>query len=369
MFKYLVMSDIHLGHHINKTAYIVNNLDKFFKDYYKEFKYLNTIFIAGDIFDRLLTNSSSDYLLATEWLTGLIIYCKNNKIKLRILEGTPSHDWKQAKLISSVIKKLEIDINYKYIDTLYIEYMKEENIYILYIPDEYKPKAVDTLEDVKKKMKEMNIDQVDIAIMHGQFHYQLPMVKLESSHTEEEYLKLVKHYISIGHVHTHSIFNRILAQGSFDRLQHNEEEDKGAMLITIFEDKEQDSYKFLKNKNSMIFKTVKFKNEDLDTMCNKLRKILNTLPIGSNVRVVSESEDNLYKSIKIISKEYNNIRLKAERLKKTDVVTKLIKKEIISNSLIITKDNIKELLLKEIEKYNLSKDEYKVLEEQLNILL
>ena len=32
MFKYLVMSDIHLGHHINKTAYIVNNLDKFFKD-------------------------------------------------------------------------------------------------------------------------------------------------------------------------------------------------------------------------------------------------------------------------------------------------------------------------------------------------
>ena len=369
MFKYLVMSDIHLGHPINKTPYIVNNLDKFFKDYYKEFKYLNTIFIAGDIFDRLLSNSSGDYLLSTEWLTGLIVYCKNNRIKLRVLEGTPSHDWKQAKLISSVIKKLEIDVDYKYIDTLHIEYMKEENIYILYIPDEYNPKAEDTLKEVKQLMKEYNISQVDIAIMHGQFHYQLPMVKLESSHTEEEYLNLVKHYISIGHIHIPSVYSRILAQGSFDRLQHNEEEDKGAMLITIYDDSSKDTYKFLKNKEAMIFKTIRFKDEDIDVICNKTRKILDKLPMHANVRIVSENEDILYKSIKILSKEYTGIRIKAERIKKEDNVVRLVKKEVINNSLVITKDNIKDLLLKEIDKYKLDKEEYRILEEELKDLI
>lgn len=370
MFKYLVMSDIHLGHHINKTPYIVNNLNKFFKEYYRDLSNLNTIFIAGDIFDRLLSNSSSDYLLSTEWLTELILHCKNNRLKLRILEGTPSHDWKQAKLISSIIKKLNIDVDYLYIDTLHIEYMKEENIYILYIPDEYKPKAEDTLKEVKKLMRDMNIDKVDIAIMHGQFEYQLPMVKLESSHSENEYLNLVKHYISIGHIHTPSICSRILAQGSFDRLQHNEEEDKGAMVITIFQDSpEQNAYKFLKNKYSMIFKTIRFKDEDLDVICNRVRKVLDKLPIYSNIKIICDNEDILYKSVKILSKEYTGIRIKAERSKKVDTNKRLLKKEIINNSLVITESNIKELLVKELDKYNLSKEEYSTMLEELEHLM
>lgn len=369
MFKYLVISDIHLGHPINKTPYIVNNLKQFFIDYNKDLRYLNTIFIAGDIFDRLLANPSSDYLLATEWITELVLYCKNNKIKLRILEGTPSHDWKQAKLITSIINKLKIDVDYLYIDTLHIEYLKDENIYILYIPDEYNPKAIDTLQEVKVKLKELNIEQVDIAIMHGQFHYQLPMVTLESSHTEEEYLNLVKHYISIGHIHIPSVYSRILAQGSFDRLQHNEEEPKGAMVISVYEDKEQDSYKFLENKNAMIFKTIKFDNEPLDVIINKSKKILDKLPINSNVRLIANNEEYLSSAVKTLSKDYSLIRIKAERTKKNTEAVKLIKKEIISHSLVITKDNIESLIEAELDKYNLTKDELTVLKAELDELI
>lgn len=369
MFKYLVISDIHLGHPINKTPYIVENLNKFFDTYSKDLKYINAIFIAGDIFDRLLVNSSHDYILASEWLTNIVNMCKTNKIKLRILEGTPSHDWKQAKLITSIINKLNIEVDYLYIDTLTIEYLKNENLYILYIPDEYKPKAETTLEEVKSKLKEYNIKQADIAIMHGQFHYQLPMIKLESSHTEEEYLNLVKHYISVGHIHTPSVYSRILAQGSFDRLQHNEEENKGAMLITIFDDKEQDTYKFLVNKNAMIFKTIKFEDEPLDKIINKTKKILDKLPLFSNVRLICNNEEYLNTAVKTLAKEYTGIRLKAERIKKNNQVVKLIKKEIIDNSLVITKDNIKELLFKEIEKHNLNNEEINVLNLELSSIL
>lgn len=365
--KYLVLSDIHFGHNINKTCYIVENLNKFFHNYSKELENLHVIFIAGDIFDRLLSNSSQDYILATEWLTELILFCKNNNIKLRILEGTPSHDWKQAKLISAIISKLKVDIDYKYIDTLLIEYMEEYKLHVLYIPDEYKPKAIDTLKEVKKKLKEMKLTQVDIAIMHGQFHYQLPMIKLDSSHTEEEYLNLVKRYISIGHIHTPSIYNRIIAQGSFDRLAHNEEETKGGVIITL-SDTNGDTYKFLNNNNAMVFKTIKFKDESIDKICTKVRKILKDLPINSNIRIIANNEEYLHKSIAILSKEYTGYRLKAERVKK-DKPVKLISKEIISNSLIIREDNIRDLLMGEIKKYNLSSDEIRVLNEELDVLI
>ena len=82
--SYLVLSDIHLGHRHNKTEFIIHNLREFFKDYHTQIKKCRIIFIAGDIFDTLLTTHGDDYLNATEWLTELILYCKHNKIKLRI---------------------------------------------------------------------------------------------------------------------------------------------------------------------------------------------------------------------------------------------------------------------------------------------
>ena len=159
LIKYLVISDIHLGHNINRTEYIVNNLrDYIFKN--KKFKDLDIIFIAGDIFDRLLNPSSNDMIVSCVWLTELVKFCKERKIKLRILEGTPSHDWKQAKLISNIIEKLNIEIDYKYVDTLFIEDMEDLGLSILYIPDEYKHKATDTFKDVKKLMKSLNKEMI-----------------------------------------------------------------------------------------------------------------------------------------------------------------------------------------------------------------
>ena len=109
--SYLVLSDIHLGHNINTTENIINNLQLYFKDNYKEFSKLDMICIAGDVFDKLLVSSSIDFILSTEWLTELIVFCKQHDIILRILEGTPSHDRNQSKVITSIIKKLNMRID------------------------------------------------------------------------------------------------------------------------------------------------------------------------------------------------------------------------------------------------------------------
>ena len=367
--KYLVLSDIHLGHNINKTEYIVNNLQIFFKDNYKEFSKLDMICIAGDIFDKLLVSSGVDFLLATEWLTELIIFCKNNNIILRILEGTPSHDRGQSKVITSIINKLGIELDYKYIDTLYIEHHDILGIDILYIPDEYKHKAEDTYKDVLEMLTERKLKQVDIAFIHGQFHYQLPMVKLDSSHNMEDYLNIVKHYISVGHIHTPSVYERIIAQGSFDRLAHNEEEEKGGVIITI-QDKGESSFKFVYNKNAMVFKTYRFENESLEEITAILDKDVKKIKDKSNIRIISNSEEFISKNVQELRTRYPTINIKIEKPKsKEENSFNIIEEEVKIETFHITRDNILELIHNELPKYNLSQEEIKELNVEMKEII
>lgn len=367
--KYLVLSDIHLGHNINKTEYIIANLQSYFNTNYKEFSKLDMICLAGDVFDKLLVSSGIDFLLATEWLTELIIFCKQHNIVLRILEGTPSHDRAQSKVITSIINKLGIELDYKYIDTLYIEHHDILGINILYIPDEYKHKAEDTYKEVKELLLERKIKQVDIAFIHGQFHYQLPMVKLDSSHNMEDYLNIVKYYISVGHIHTPSVYERIIAQGSFDRLAHNEEEEKGGVVITISNNGEM-SFKFVYNKNAMIFKTYHFENETLEEITSILDKDIKGMKDKSNIRIISNSEDFISKTIQEIRNRYPTVNIKIEKAKqKEDNKFNIIEDDIKLETFHITKDNIMELITNELPKFNLNEKELMELNKEVKEIL
>lgn len=367
--KYLVISDIHLGHNINKTEYITENLRAFFLQNAKVLKDLDIIFIAGDIYDRLLTPSSTDYIESSRWLMELIMFCKTYNIKLRVLEGTPSHDWKQAKLISSIIEKLEITIDYKYIETLHIEDMSDLGLTVLYIPDEYKHNSENTLKDVKKLMKELKLKEVDIAIMHGAFKYQIPF-DLESNHNEEEYLRLVKYYISIGHVHTSTVKDRILAQGSFDRLKHNEEEDKGCMLITLRSNGDN-SFLFLNNKKAMKFITLDYSNKSIEDILKDVKTKVSKLPVNSNVRLLTDNHKELAKSLTSIKESYPGLRFKVESSSsnKKDNKLKLLTKEIVNDSFSITKENISELMKEEMSKHSLSSREEAIFLEELKSII
>lgn len=365
--KYITMSDLHLGHPNNSTENIVSNLRYFFQSNYKIIKTLDIIFIAGDIFHKLLSSNSIDMELANEWLTELVMICKLNNIKLRILEGTPSHDWRQAKIVYNILAKSKLDVDFKYITTLHIEKMDDLGLSILYVPDEYKHDASETYKDVIKLMKQNNLTQVDIAIMHGAFNYQLP-VKLKSSHNEADYLSIVKYYISVGHIHTPSVFDRILAQGSFDRTAQSEEEDKGCMLITISKDNKKE-YVFLKNTRAMEFKTLRYPGMSFEDILLRLKIDLVPIKKGSRIRVIY-SKDKPIKVTKTISNVYPDyfFKFEHETVKEIDITKRVIDVAVI-NSFKITKENVLELLRPEIGKHSLSALELNVLDSELHMVL
>lgn len=298
--KYLVLSDIHLGHNTNKTKNISNNLKTFLSTYEEELRGLEVLFIAGDTFDCCLSTYQSDFIDSIEALTYILNWCNNNNCKLRILEGTPSHDWKQVNVVYEILDKINLKdkVDFKYIDTLAIENLNGKNV--LYIPDEYRETAEETYKEIEKLLISKKLSEVDIVIMHGQFHYQIPL-GLKTSHDEEKFLKLCKEFIHIGHIHTHSHYERIVAQGSFDRLAHNEEEEKGGVLV------ENGHWKFLVNNEAMLFLTYDFREKNDTEIMQELNLIKNTIKKDSAIRFIVNNKEhfiNMDKNIKLILSQY-----------------------------------------------------------------
>lgn len=84
---------------------------------------------------KALLTYSIEYMLSMEWLFQLVKFCSVNNIKLRLLEGTPSHDNRQGKIMPKLLKDWNLNIDFKYIQDIEIEYDLVNNIHILYVPD------------------------------------------------------------------------------------------------------------------------------------------------------------------------------------------------------------------------------------------
>lgn len=346
--RYLTLSDIHLGHPRNKTHDIIRALDLFF-DGYSSRTDLDIIFLAGDVFDRLLDFSMIDIPEITFWVNRLVDYCARNKIKLRVLEGTPSHDWGQSEIFNTMEKVLTNQVDMKYVKTLSIELIKDLGLSVLYVPDEWNASTDKTLEEVKALLNENHLPQVDIAVMHGNFAYQLPIQAVKAPrHNETEYLSLVKYFITIGHIHTHSVYERILAQGSFDRLAHGEEEPKGGIECVIHPDGRGEFF-FIENKEAKIFKTITLKSKDVDASIEQIERQTRGLKTDSYVRIRASKDHPAIIGFDELKKRFPLfVMTKITKEEEAEISHNLIddvSEDVLYTPITITKDNVGNLLL------------------------
>ena len=347
--KCISISDVHLGNKRNTATEIISNLNAFFNDY-KPIDDLDILFIAGDLFDTFLQLATPDSAEITIWMNRLVMWCARNNIRLRVLEGTPSHDWRQSRLFETVISVNGVRLDFKYVDTLYIEHIEDLGIDVLYVPDEWSPSTDKTLEQVRGLLASNGINKVDLAIMHGQFGYQLPSAAMKAPrHDENAYLNLVRHFISIGHVHVHSVYGRILAQGSFDRLSHNEESPKGGIEFTIHSDGSREFF-FIENKRAKIFKTVTCKDKDIDVALRYIDKQTKSLPIDSHVRIRASKMHPIMSGVDELKNRYPHFVITKIAIEEEVEETELALEEVIEHysAIAIDKMNITDLLLAEI---------------------
>lgn len=296
--------DIHLGHSNTSTAHVIASLEDAFPDNEVTGK-LDVIFLAGDIFDRLMTTNDPNYVLIQLWVVRFLSMCSRRKISVRVLEGTPSHDWKQSVLFETMRYVGNIDVDLIYVRDLWIE-RHPLGFTVLYVPDEWRPDPNDTYMEVCQKLREEGLEKVDLAIMHGNFEYQLPAGAHAPCHNAERYLDLVEHYIFINHIHKHSQYKRIYASGSLDRLAHGEENPKGHLRVTI-DQVNGDSILFVENKTAQTYLTIDCSDLTLEESFKRL-EVVKDYPEDSHVRVMALRDDPILVNMELLRSSYPHIR-------------------------------------------------------------
>lgn len=303
VLRIAAIGDIHLGHPRTPTVHILKNLRKAFPDN-EETGQLDIIFLEGDVFDRDIYLNDPNAFEIRAWINQFLRMCKRRDIMVRVLEGTPSHDWTQSREFISENENANIGCDLRYVKKLEIEYIERFGATVLYVPDEWRPDTDDTWVEVQQLLKEHTLEKVDFAVMHGAFNYQLPSHVHVPVHIPERYLSIVRHFIFIGHIHKSSQFERILAAGSFDRLSHNEEEPKGHMRVVVREGGNSEIV-FVENKGAMLYKSINCTGIEIEKALQKVAAALNPpLPAGSYVRIVANKNDAIVADLDLLRKQY-----------------------------------------------------------------
>lgn len=294
-------SDIHLGANRTTTPEILAGLyDAFDKN--QLFENIDVLIIAGDLFDRLLEVNNEHLTSIIVWMSYVIRQCERKDITLLVLAGTKSHDRDQNELWISTARAMRSSCKLHYANTLSIEYFKDWDMNVLFVPDNLNPDSSVTWAELEELMKAKGLKKVDFAVMHGQFQHQLPdfiSEKSPATHKNSNYLNIVEHYIFVGHIHTHSVYDRILAQGSFDRLAHGEEEPKGFLMaeINLRGNVSDDWFVFIPNPRAKKYITINCLGLELDQALVKIAQEIEILSDGEYARIEAEKTSPIFSNM------------------------------------------------------------------------
>ena len=342
-FDYLVYSDIHFGHRKTRIDNTIRSIENIWKEPW--FRDLKAIFIAGDIYDRKLDHGSYDATEATLHLIRLGYVCFKYNIELYILEGTPSHDWKQAQSVPELYRHMKIPITCHYIDKVTIKYSKALEKYILFIPDEIDT-PTNVFDMVKEAVHSKELDKVDITIMHGAFRYQQSGAPEEYCHLEMDYLAITRYLIHPGHIHQHTHYKRIVAQGSIDRYTHGDEDPKGYVVV-----RNNTDWMFYTNPTATKYVTIPIQIKTLDEARSVLSKQIQTLdlPKNSHIRLQIPKNSPIPSLISEIRTQfpYYHITFIREKVVEEEKPKRLLEAKEY-DSIQLTPDNIIDIVMKKL---------------------
>lgn len=349
--KIASISDVHLGHKRTPTSEIVHNLYGAFPDN-AETGELDLIVIAGDLWDRLLIAPDDSFSYADPWLAYMLRICARYDIVLRILEGTPSHDWKQSERINTIEQMTKSGADVKYVKDLSIEYIEKLGIHVLYVPDEWETSTDKTLDQARALVRAKGLEQVDFAFMHGTFAYQLPDFVKAQKHDEAAYMALVKHLIFIGHHHSFSNYRRIFSHGSFDRLAHGEEEPKGHLRASVCGG--EYDVRFIENKGAKPYVTINCIGLTLEDTLILVDQTVARLPECSNVRIEADQSNPILVNMELLIRNYptytwSKLVREADEPERPEYEPQ---DEVVYQPIAITRDNLSALLLPRLAKHS-----------------
>lgn len=289
--------DIHLYHPRVPSSRIVTHLHAMFTD--ELLSVLDAIVLNGDILDRRLSLESTDITIILDWFGKIMRDCKRHGVRLYVLEGTRSHDYKQSSLFEFINELSRIKCDLHYFDEVTVTPLLK-GFTGVFIPDEVNYDASLTASEVSRKVVNAGCKQVDLAFMHGMFRYQAP-IETPISHHEDFYKTIVKHLVVVNHIHAPSSRGNIRAPGSPVRLKHGEEETKGFHILSITKDSTKDW--FVEVTDNVVWMTIDVSKLSY-TKVGELLSKLDYLENGANLKLRMTRDCPLKASMREIKRDF-----------------------------------------------------------------
>ena len=277
-----IIADIHFGAFDAKR--MIFELQTQFLEKLEKLPILDSIIIAGDLYDHKLSLNSIHAKISIKFIERLVMIARDKSSKIRIIKGTESHDNKQLDLLSTIIS-MNDDVDARVIATVEEE-MLFDDCKVLYIPEEYIDQSTYYKDYFNKKY--------DMIIGHGMFK-ELSFSKKQDGEINHpkapifnstEISELCNGPVFFGHIHIRqNIKDNIFYVGSFSRWCYGEEDDKGFYICA--HSRKGFKLEYVKNKNALAFDTVvlDFNNTKYDRSMESLFSFIDMKAID-NLRVI-----------------------------------------------------------------------------------
>lgn len=255
--KVIVLADLHLGH----ARVLAEKIRMDLKQVHERLHEVDLLIIAGDVWDKLLLIDNRQTQEALSAIIELLQVARENNVTVRIIRGTWTHDRNQLVVLETIndtSKDLQADL--RCISQVSIEYLDDLDLRLLYLPDTDNLPYRDSdelMRVVHELLDSAGWDYVDLVIGHGYFdHVFPPMAKTANTFLlrSNQFKGWVRGSVLMGHVHTHSTKENVTYVGSFDRLNHGEEESKGFLELERIDGKWTKT--FIVNKDATKFVTI-----------------------------------------------------------------------------------------------------------------
>lgn len=367
--KVVASGDYHHGHDTTPAEKLAEEIKHCFP-HGKWAHSIDVFIIEGDWWDKLLPNNHPDVYTTEKNIYYMLYWAKQHDITLLLVDGTPLHDAGQIQKFVHINENAGIHADLYLVDDIDILYIPRHDIHVLFIPDRPRITPEETIRVVHERLQEKGLSQVDMAVMHGCFRYQLPAIADEHKHKEDDYESIVNGPIFIGHIHRHSSKGKIIAPGSFSRLTHGEEEPKGYVEAVVQPDGSFTA-RFIENEAATIYKSIDVSNMELEESLQQIRRVADRLPDGSNIRVILQQGHPMTadKSLMDLKMEYSLIRFTVKVVMDKTIVGekhKAMETEVQYVPLIINANNLTELVLDRAAQRNVDASVLEAIPKYLN---
>lgn len=310
--KIVATSDLHFGN-IRINAELM--YEELKKTLYPELVDAHLFILAGDLLDQLLTVGSKAHIYASRFIKDIFSISAKTGLVVRILVGTYTHDRDQIPIFKAlaiprtkvkIIDKIDCEVIKGFTNTNgYVDY----DLKIGYLPDNLSYKeSSDAVAQLHKAMDIVGISTLDTCIIHGTFtHTVRPGASFPPCTYSVSQFKFVNGPIICGHIHTASRKQNVYYCGSWERMSHGEEENKG-FYVFLNEDGKW-SAKFIINPDASKFITITPPGADVastsEYFLSEMKKYF-TNDIG-HVRVIHKNADIRALLHKICNQQYPDV--------------------------------------------------------------